>query len=146
MIKPTVLANALAIVVSAGYILCRLVAAIAPEFLFNVGQSWFHTVNLAPLRATGSMSTGMFVLWVLEMHVDGFRFDLAPSLARESDAVERSACFFDVIHQDPVISQAKLIAEPWDVAQGGYQARQLPGGLGRVERSVPRCHPSVLAR
>jgi hypothetical protein len=62
MIKPTVLANALAIVVGAGYILCRLVAAIAPEFLFNVGQSWFHTVNLAPLRATGSMSTGMFVL------------------------------------------------------------------------------------
>jgi hypothetical protein len=62
MIKPIVLANALATVVGAGYILCRLVAAIAPEFLFNVGQSWFHTVYLAPLRATGSMSTGMFVL------------------------------------------------------------------------------------
>lgn len=62
MIKPTVLANALATVVGAGYILCRLVAAIAPEFLFNVGQSWLHTVNLAPLRATGSMSTEMFVL------------------------------------------------------------------------------------
>lgn len=62
MIKPIVLANALATVVGGGYILCRLVAAIAPEFLFNVGQSWFHTVNLAPLRATGSMSTGTFVL------------------------------------------------------------------------------------
>lgn len=62
MIKPIVLANALATVVGVGYILCRLVAAIAPEFLFNVAQSWFHTVNLAPLRATGSMSTGMFVL------------------------------------------------------------------------------------
>jgi hypothetical protein len=62
MIKPIVLANALATVVGAGYILCRLVAAIAPEFLFNVGQSWFHTVNLAPLRATGSMSAGMFAL------------------------------------------------------------------------------------
>ena len=60
MIKPIVLANALATVVGAGYILCRLVAAIAPEFLFNVGQSWFHTVNLAPLRATASMSAGMF--------------------------------------------------------------------------------------
>ena len=62
MIKPIVLANVLATVVGAGYILCRLVAAIAPEFLFNVGQSWFHTVNLAPLRATGPMSTQMFVL------------------------------------------------------------------------------------
>ncbi len=62
MIRPIVLANALATVVGVGYILCRLVAAIAPEFLFNVGQSWFHTVNLAPLRTTGSMSTGMFVL------------------------------------------------------------------------------------
>jgi hypothetical protein len=62
MIKPIGLANALATVVGAGYILCRLVAAIAPELLFNVGQSWFHTVNLAPVRATGSMSAGMFVL------------------------------------------------------------------------------------
>lgn len=62
MSTPIVLANALAAVVGAGYILCRLVAAIAPDFLFNVGQSWLHTVNLAPLRAPGPMSTGMFVL------------------------------------------------------------------------------------
>jgi glycogen operon protein len=66
--------------------------------------------------------------WVLEMHVDGFRFDLAPSLAREGDTVERSACFFDVIHQDPVISQAKLIAEPWDLGRGGYQVGNFPVG------------------
>ncbi len=62
MVNPIVLGNALATVVGAGYILCRLFAAIAPELLFNVGQSWLHTVNLAPLRAAGSMSAGMFVL------------------------------------------------------------------------------------
>jgi hypothetical protein len=62
MIKPIVLANALAAVVGAGYVLCRFIAAVAPQFLFNVGQSWLHTVNLEPLRTTGSMSTGMFVL------------------------------------------------------------------------------------
>lgn len=62
MIKPVVLANALATVVGAGYILCRLVAAIAPEFLFSVGQSWLHTVNLAPLRTASPAPAGMFVL------------------------------------------------------------------------------------
>jgi glycogen operon protein len=80
--------------------------------------------------------------WVLEMHVDGFRFDLAPSLAREGDTVERSACFFDVIHQDPVISQVKLIAEPWDVAQGGYQLGNFPVGWaewnGRYRDAIRR--------
>ena len=62
MIKPIVLANALATVVGAGYILCRLVAAVAPDVLFDVGQSWLHTVNLAPLRTASPMPTGMFVL------------------------------------------------------------------------------------
>ncbi|MEO5960446.1 MAG: alpha-amylase family glycosyl hydrolase, partial [Opitutaceae bacterium] len=57
--------------------------------------------------------------WVTEMHVDGFRFDLAPALARELHAVSKLSSFFDVIHQDPVISQVKLIAEPWDVGEGG---------------------------
>jgi glycogen operon protein len=66
--------------------------------------------------------------WVLDMHVDGFRFDLAPSLAREEGTVEHSACFFDVIRQDPVISQIKLIAEPWDVGPGGYQLGNFPVG------------------
>ena len=64
--------------------------------------------------------------WVLEMHVDGFRFDLAPALARELHAVSRLSSFFDVIHQDPVISQVKLIAEPWDVGEGGYQVGNFP--------------------
>ena len=64
--------------------------------------------------------------WVTEMHVDGFRFDLASTLAREFYDVDRLSSFFDVIHQDPVISQAKLIAEPWDVGPGGYQVGNFP--------------------
>ncbi len=64
--------------------------------------------------------------WVTEMHVDGFRFDLASTLARELYSVDRLSSFFDVIHQDPVISRVKLIAEPWDVGPGGYQVGQFP--------------------
>jgi glycogen operon protein len=64
--------------------------------------------------------------WVLEMHVDGFRFDLAATLARELQEVDRLASFFDLIQQDPVISQVKLIAEPWDVGEGGYQVGNFP--------------------
>jgi len=64
--------------------------------------------------------------WVQEMHVDGFRFDLAATLARELHEVDRLSSFFDVIHQDPVISQVKLIAEPWDVGEGGYQVGNFP--------------------
>jgi isoamylase len=64
--------------------------------------------------------------WVQEMHVDGFRFDLAAALARELFEVDRLSAFFDVIHQDPVISQVKLIAEPWDVGAGGYQVGNFP--------------------
>jgi len=64
--------------------------------------------------------------WILEMHVDGFRFDLAAALARELHEVDRLSSFFDVINQDPVISQVKLIAEPWDVGEGGYQVGKFP--------------------
>ena len=64
--------------------------------------------------------------WILEMHVDGFRFDLAATLARELHEVDRLGTFFDVIHQDPVISQVKLIAEPWDLGEGGYQVGNFP--------------------
>jgi glycogen operon protein len=64
--------------------------------------------------------------WVLEMHVDGFRFDLASTLARELYEVDRLGAFFDIIHQDPVISQVKLIAEPWDLGAGGYQVGNFP--------------------
>jgi isoamylase len=64
--------------------------------------------------------------WVVECHVDGFRFDLAAALAREFYDVDRLSSFFDVIHQDPVLSQVKLIAEPWDVGPGGYQVGNFP--------------------
>ena len=66
--------------------------------------------------------------WVLEMHVDGFRFDLASALARELHEVDRLSAFFDIIHQDPVLSQVKLIAEPWDLGDGGYQVGNFPVG------------------
>ena len=64
--------------------------------------------------------------WVLEMHVDGFRFDLAATLARELHDVDRLSSFFDLIQQDPVVSQVKLIAEPWDIGEGGYQVGNFP--------------------
>ena len=64
--------------------------------------------------------------WILEMHVDGFRFDLASALARELHEVDRLSAFFDIINQDPVIAQVKLIAEPWDVGEGGYQVGKFP--------------------
>jgi isoamylase len=64
--------------------------------------------------------------WIIEMHVDGFRFDLASTLARELYDVDHLSAFFDVIHQDPVISQVKLIAEPWDLGEGGYQVGNFP--------------------
>ena len=64
--------------------------------------------------------------WVTEMHVDGFRFDLASALARELHDVDRLGSFFDVIHQDPVLSRVKLIGEPWDIGEGGYQVGNFP--------------------
>ena len=64
--------------------------------------------------------------WVEEMHVDGFRFDLASALARSFHEVDRLSAFFDLIHQDPVVSRVKLIAEPWDVGEGGYQVGNFP--------------------
>ena len=64
--------------------------------------------------------------WVTEMHVDGFRFDLASSLAREFHEVDKLSTFFDLVQQDPVVSQAKLIAEPWDLGEGGYQVGNFP--------------------
>ena len=80
--------------------------------------------------------------WVLEMHVDGFRFDLASALARELHDVDRLSAFFDIIHQDPVLSQVKLIAEPWDLGQGGYQVGNFPVGWaewnGRYRDTIRR--------
>ena len=66
--------------------------------------------------------------WIEEMHVDGFRFDLASALARQLHEVDRLSSFFDIIYQDPVISRVKLIAEPWDIGEGGYQVGNFPPG------------------
>ena len=66
--------------------------------------------------------------WVTEMHVDGFRFDLASALARELHSVDKLGAFFDIMHQDPVLSRVKLIAEPWDLGEGGYQVGNFPVG------------------
>ena len=80
------------------------------------------------------------------MHVDGFRFDLASALARELHAVDKLGAFFDIIHQDPVLSQVKLIAEPWDLGEGGYQVGNFPVAVDGVERQVSRHGAALLAR
>jgi isoamylase len=77
--------------------------------------------------------------WVLEMHVDGFRFDLASTLARELHEVNKLSAFFDIIHQDPVISQVKLIAEPWDIGEDGYQVGKFPMGWGEWNGKFRDC-------
>ncbi|WDF54030.1 glycogen debranching protein GlgX [Mucilaginibacter sp. KACC 22063] len=77
--------------------------------------------------------------WVTEMHVDGFRFDLAATLARELHEVNRLSAFFDIIHQDPIISQVKLIAEPWDIGEGGYQVGKFPAGWGEWNGKYRDC-------
>ncbi len=89
--------------------------------------------------------------WVLDMHVDGFRFDLAATLARQFHEVDRLSAFFDIIQQDPVISQVKLIAEPWDVGDGGYQVGNFPplwtewnGKYRDTVRDFWRSEPSTL--
>ncbi|MFJ6946537.1 glycogen debranching protein GlgX, partial [Streptomyces wuyuanensis] len=90
--------------------------------------------------------------WVTEMHVDGFRFDLAATLARQFHEVDRLSSFFDLVQQDPVVSQVKLIAEPWDVGEGGYQVGKFPplwtewNGMYRdTVRDLWRGEPRTLA-
>ncbi len=90
--------------------------------------------------------------WVTEMHVDGFRFDLASTLARELYDVDRLSAFFDLVQQDPVVSQVKLIAEPWDIGEGGYQVGNFPpqwsewnGQYRDTIRDFWRGEPSTLA-
>jgi isoamylase len=86
-----------------------------------------NTLNLRHPRVL-QMVTDSLRYWVEEMHVDGFRFDLATSLAREDDGYTYNAAFFKVLKQDPILARAKLIAEPWDVGMGGYQVGGFPPG------------------
>ncbi len=105
-------------------------------------QAYYRLVDGAPEHYYDTTGTGNTLLmrhphvlqlimdslryWVLEMHVDGFRFDLASTLARQFHEVDRLSAFFDLVQQDPVVSQVKLIAEPWDVGDGGYQVGNFP--------------------
>jgi glycogen operon protein len=105
-------------------------------------RSYYRLVDQAPQHYYDTTGTGNSLLmrhphvlqlimdslryWVLEMHVDGFRFDLASTLARQFHEVDRLSAFFDLVQQDPVVSQVKLIAEPWDVGDGGYQVGNFP--------------------
>ncbi len=84
-----------------------------------------NTLNMRHPRALQLLMDSLRY-WVTEMHVDGFRFDLAAALARELHEVDRLGAFFDIIHQDPTLSQVKLIAEPWDLGEGGYQVGNFP--------------------
>ncbi|KOX31621.1 MULTISPECIES: glycogen debranching protein GlgX [unclassified Streptomyces] len=104
--------------------------------------SYYRLVDEAPAHYFDTTGTGNSLLmrsphvlqmimdslryWVTEMHVDGFRFDLAATLARQFHEVDRLSSFFDLVQQDPVVSQVKLIAEPWDVGEGGYQVGNFP--------------------
>ena len=102
----------------------RLVEDDEPEFYMD----YTGTGNSLNVRTPHTLQLIMDSLryWVTEMHVDGFRFDLAATLAREFYDVDRLSTFFDLVQQDPVISQVKLIAEPWDVGPGGYQVGNFP--------------------
>ncbi|HEX3818391.1 MAG TPA: glycogen debranching protein GlgX [Chthoniobacterales bacterium] len=84
-----------------------------------------NTLNLLHPR-TLQLVMDSLRYWINDMHVDGFRFDLASTLARDANGVNKLSAFFEIIHQDPVISQTKLIAEPWDVGEGGYQVGNFP--------------------
>ena len=97
-----------------------------PRYYFDV-TGCGNTLNMNHPRVLQLIMDSLRY-WVLEMHVDGFRFDLAAALARELHAVNRLGAFFDILHQDPVLSQVKLIAEPWDLGEGGYQVGNFPVG------------------
>ncbi len=103
-----------------------------------------NMLNMLNARAMQLMMDSLRY-WVRDMHVDGFRFDLAPALARELYELGRLAWFFDIIQQDPVLSQVKLIAEPWDLGARRLPGRQLSDRLGGVERTLSRHRTPILA-
>ena len=112
---------------------------------YNNDTGTGNTFNLAHPRVMG-MVVDSLRYWVQDMHIDGFRFDLASSLARGPQGFDRRSAFLQVCATDPVLSTVKLIAEPWDIGPGGYQVGQFPAWLGRVDRHVPRRRARLLAR
>ena len=122
----------------------------SPEHYFDTTG----TGNSLNMRSPHTLQLIMDSLryWVTDMHVDGFRFDLASTLARELHAVDKLSSFFDIIQQDPIISQVKLIAEPWDVGEGGYNVGEFPqlwsewnGKYRDTVRDFWRGEPAVLS-
>ncbi|MFO1430814.1 MAG: glycogen debranching protein GlgX [Candidatus Competibacteraceae bacterium] len=103
----------------------RLVAGNARYYMDYTGCG--NTLNMMHPRVLQLIMDSLRY-WVIEMHIDGFRFDLAAALARELHEVDQLGAFMDIIHQDPVLSQVKLIAEPWDLGEGGYQVGNFPVG------------------
>ncbi|MCW2920832.1 MAG: glgX 1 [Thermoleophilia bacterium] len=103
----------------------RLVAGDERHYMDYTGTG--NSLNMVHARTMQLMMDSLRY-WTLDMHVDGFRFDLAPVLARELHEVNRLGTFFDIIQQDPVLSQVKLIAEPWDLGEGGYMVGEFPIG------------------
>ncbi|MGE0600264.1 MAG: glycogen debranching protein GlgX [Dehalococcoidia bacterium] len=101
----------------------RLVSGFERHYMDYTGTG--NSMNMRHPRAIQLIMDSLRY-WIQEMHVDGFRFDLAATLARGLHEVDRLSAFFDIIHQDPIISQVKLIAEPWDVGEGGYQVGNFP--------------------
>ena len=101
----------------------RLIPGDRPYYLDTTGTG--NSLNVRHPQALQLLMDSLRY-WVTEMHVDGFRFDLAATLAREVDVVDRRSVFFDLVQQDPVVSQVKLIAEPWDAGDGGYQVGNFP--------------------
>jgi pullulanase/glycogen debranching enzyme len=104
-----------------------------------------NTLNLSHPRVI-QMVADSLRYWVSEMRVDGFRFDLGTILAREPEGFKTESGFLKAVGQDPLLAEVKLIAEPWDCGQGGYQVGGFPPGLGGVERHVPRRGARLLAR
>ena len=102
-----------------------------------------NTMNLSHPRVL-QMVTDSLRYWITEMHVDGFRFDLGTILGREAGGFDQGGGFLDSCRQDPVLSQVKLIAEPWDCGPGGYQVGIFSAWMGRMERSVSRHHQKFL--
>ena len=112
--------------------------------------TWISPV--AATRSTCGIRASCSSSWIAcgtgssNMHVDGFRFDLASTLARELHEVDKLGAFFDIIHQDPILSQVKLIAEPWDLGEGGYQVGNFPDIVVGMEWQVSRHRPPILER
>ena len=118
---------------------------LAPDQRYYINDTGTgNTVNLSNSRVL-QLVTDSLRYWAQEMHVDGFRFDLATILAREPEGFDEDGRFLDACRQDPVLSQVKLIAEPWDCGPGGYQVGRFRAGLGGMERSLSRHRAGILA-